>query len=106
MDEFEILDEDFEPVNIPATDDKPEILDLSDIIGESVKVEEEIPLDRLFSIDNEEVIDAYEEDLEKEKRRQKKIGRIQIGLIVFLVIIASLVYLFGYDFFEPFIKID
>ena len=107
MDDFDLLDEDGEPVNIPTEKKEPEIISLSDIMNESVKEDKVIPLDRLFPLDeDEEVIDVYEEQLEKEKIKQKKIGRIQIGLIVFLIVFASLVYLFGYDFFEPFIKID
>ena len=69
--------------------------------------DEVISLDRLFNNDdNEQVIDAYEEDKQIERLKQQKITRIQIGLIVFLVVFASLVYFFGYNFFEPYIKID
>lgn len=104
MEDIEVLDEDFTPLN-QTKENNIDIINLSDIIDNSVKEDKLIGLDRLFNED-EEVIDVYEENLEKERKRQKKIGRIQIGLIVFLVIFASLVYLFGYDFFEPFIKID
>ena len=65
-----------------------------------------ISIDRLFDNDEQEVVDAYEEDLLKEDEKQKRITKIQIGLIIFLVIFASLIYFFGYNFFEPFIKID
>ena len=64
-----------------------------------------ISLDRLFD-SQEEVVDAYEEDKKLEEIKQKKITKIQIGLIIFLVVFATLVYFFGYDFVEPFIKID
>ena len=64
-----------------------------------------ISLDRLFD-SQEEVVDAYEEDKKLEEIKQKKITKIQIGLIIFLVIFASLVYFFGYNIVEPFIKID
>ena len=48
-----------------------------------------------------------EEEIKKEaEKKDKKIFKIQIGLIVALVLIASLVYFFGYDLLEPFIKID
>lgn len=86
--EIEVLDE-FTPIKANSND--------SNVI---------IPLDRLFNDDNEEVIDAYEEDKQIERLKQQKITRIQIGLIVFLVVFASLVYFFGYDFLEPYIKID
>ena len=65
-----------------------------------------ISIDRLFDNDEQEVVDAYEEDLLKEDEKQKRITKIQIGLIIFLVIFASLIFFFGYNFFEPFIKID
>lgn len=68
--------------------------------------DEVISLDRLFNEDDEQVIDAYEEDQQLEKIRQQKITRIQLGLIIFLVVFASLVYFFGYNFLEPYIKID
>ncbi|MBQ9024025.1 MAG: hypothetical protein IJ105_02250 [Bacilli bacterium] len=86
--EIEVLDEDF--TKSESTNNSKEI----------------ISLDRLFDNSNEEVIDAYEEDKKLEEIRQQKITKIQIGLIVFLIIFASLVYFFGYNFLEPFIKID
>lgn len=108
MDDFVMIDvdDDFMPVDIPTEEPpKTEIVDLSSVIDNSIKEEKVIALDRLFNED-EEVIDVYEEELAKEKIKQKRIGRIQIGLIAFLIIAAGLIYLFGYDFFEPYIKID
>lgn len=84
--EIEVLDEDFEAIDNNN----------SDTI---------ISLDRLFD-SNEEVIDAYEEDKKLEDIKQKKITKIQISLIIFLVVFATIVYFFGYNFVEPFIKID
>ena len=86
---------------------KEDIINLSDIIDSSKTTNNDqvIGLDRLFE-DEEEVIDAYEEDQKKEEEKQKKITKIQIGLIVFLVIFSLLVYFFGYNIVEPFIKID
>ena len=69
------------------------------------KSDDIISLDRLFD-SQEEVVDAYEEDKKLEEIKQKKITKIQIGLIIFLVVFASLVYFFGYNIVEPFIKID
>lgn len=90
-------------------DDMIEVLD-EDIHSEEKDVKASndiITLDRLFdNSSNEQVIDVYEDELNKEEVRQKKISRIQIGLIIFLVISASLIYFFGYSLFEPFIKID
>ena len=109
MDDFIKIDDDFEPIN-PVVSKEPETIDLSNIIDDSMKENQTkenqtIGLDRLFD-EEEEVIDVYEENLAKEKRKQKRIGQIQIGLILFLIVIACLVYFFGYDFFEPYIKID
>lgn len=74
---------------------------------ETQKKEEVIGLDRLFEENTEEgVIDAYEDDLKKDEIKQKRITRIQIGLILFLIVFASIVYFFGYDVLSPYIKID
>ena len=84
-----------------------EIEVLDENITNNNSIDEVISLDRLFDNSNEEeIIDAYEDDLKKEEIKQKKITKIQIGLLIFLVISASLVYFFGYDVLEPFIKID
>ena len=91
MEEIEVLEDDFNDVDNVKSDTTTE----EHIIG----------LDSLFSQD-EQVVDAYEDDLNKERLRQKKITKIQIGLIIFLVISASLIYFFGYDLIEPFIKIE
>ena len=99
--------------NIEVLEDKNEnknIVSLNEVINNNdSKTEnqnnEVIGLDRLFDED-EEVIDAYEDDLIQEEKRQKKITKIQIGLMIFLLVFASLVYFFGYNIFEPFIKID
>lgn len=93
--EIEVLDEDFLPVNEPVQQPSP-MIEKTDLIT----------IDELFSAPNEEVIDVYEEKLKKEEKRQKKITKIQIGLIVFLIIFATVTYFFGYDIVEPFIKID
>ena len=85
MEEIEVLDEDF---------------------IEEKKEPDIIELDRLFSDEDEEVIDVYEENLKIEEARQRKITKIQIGLIIFLAVIASIVYFFGYDIVEPYIKIE
>ena len=97
MEEIEILDEDFLPLDEAAK--QPEVQQ------ESEEKHNLIELDRLFSLD-EDVIDVYEENLKKEEIRQKRITKIQIGLIVFLVVIATITYFFGYNIVEPFIKID
>lgn len=92
-----------EQVNNNVSNDK--IIPLNDILDNTNNKDNIISLDRLFEED-EEVIDVYEENQKLEEIRQKKITKIQIGLIIFLVFFASVVYIFGYNFFEPFIKID
>ena len=64
------------------------IVPLTEVINDSIKENQSssvIGLDRLFD-ENEEVIDAYEDDMIKEEQRQKKITKIQIGLLIFLAI--------------------
>mgnify|MGYP003289976086 FL=1 len=65
-----------------------------------------IDINRLFDVDEKEEKIAEEEIKKESEKKDKKIFKIQIGLIVALVLIASLVYFFGYNLFEPFIKID
>lgn len=88
--EIEVLDEDF---------------DESNVSNNKIQEEHVIGLDSLFSKD-EIVVDAYEEDLKKEKLKQKRITKIQIGLIIFLVVSATVIYFFGYNIVEPLIKIE
>ena len=98
MEEIEIIDEDFLPIEEESNQQELQ----------QQKANEKhdiIELDRLFSLD-EDVIDVYEENLKKEEIRQKRITKIQIGLIVFLVVFATITYFFGYNIVEPFIKID
>ena len=92
--EIEVLDEDF-------VEEKSEISEEHKANSSGNVIE----LDRLFN-DDEEIIDVYEEKKQKEEKNQKIITKVQIGLIIFLVIFASLFYFFGYDLVEPYIKID
>lgn len=93
---IEVLDE---------NEDEIEILDDFDSTIEKNKGEV-ISLDRLFDTKEDEiVVDAYEEDMKKDELRQQKITKIQIGLIIFLVVSATLFYFFGYNLVEPYINI-
>lgn len=65
-----------------------------------------IDINRLFDVDEKEEKIAEEEIKKETEKKDKKIFKIQIGLIIALVLIASIVYFFGYNLFEPFIKID
>lgn len=106
--EIEVLDEETTDSNIISIDQIINTTQKQEEIQaqpEEVKTNEVIGMDRLFE-DEEEVVDAYEEDQKKEEIKQNKITRIQIGLIIFLVVFASLIYFFGYNIVEPFIKID
>lgn len=65
-----------------------------------------IDVNRLFDVHEKEEQIAEEEIKKEETKKDNRILKIQVGLIVALVLIASLVYFFGYDLLEPFIKID
>ena len=65
-----------------------------------------IDVNRLFDVHEKEEQIAEEEIKKEENKKDNRILKIQVGLIVALVLIASLVYFFGYDLLEPFIKID
>ena len=61
----------------------------------------------IFEDDEFEELEKTEEEIKKEEtKKDNRILKIQVGLIVALVLVASLVYFFGYDLLEPFIKID
>lgn len=94
-------EDDFSPVN--------EIVKINPV--EENKMEEElnkpeekvIGIDRLFEVED----DKFDKEKKlKELKTDKLIERIQIGLILFLIVAGTLIYFFGYELFEPFIKID
>ena len=79
--------------------------------------EEDFSFEDSKTTETEEKIDIFassseepkvEDDIKKLKQieHDKKIERIQVYLILFLVVVGSLVYFFGYDFLKPFIKVD
>lgn len=65
-----------------------------------------IDVNRLFDVHEKEEQIAEEEIKKEENKKDNRILKIQVGLIVALILIAFLVYFFGYDLLEPFIKID
>lgn len=82
--------------------------DIDDNDFEMIEIEDEPPKDKsevinLYDVLNQELL--TEEPLKK-KDYDKIIEKVQIGLIVFLIVAGTLIYFFGYDFFEPYIKID
>lgn len=95
-DDFE---QDFEMIDI---DDEPPKEEKITEIKEDV-----IKLDDFFEDTKNETEKVEEITVKKEKKNYDKlIERIQLGLIIFLVVAGSLTYFFGYELFEPFIKID
>ncbi len=96
----EVLDEDFMPVDSSTNTNN------SNTITQPINNGDVINLDRLFSDEEEDVVDAYEYDKKLEEIKQKKITRIQVILILVLLVLATITYFFGYDLFEPYIKID
>lgn len=96
---------DFEPINeVLENDEEIETLDIDE--NPSNTEEDMIKIDRLFNVTEDE--DRREEQLntEKELKKEKNIEKIQLGLIIFLVVSATLVYFFGYNLVEPFIKLE
>ena len=110
MNEEKKINDDFEMIDFEeATDDNIETLDETSNNSEEIK-------GTIFDnnstqnqdtegtvIDVNRLFDVHEKE---ETKKDNRILKIQIGLIVALVLIASLVYFFGYDLLEPFIKID
>ena len=113
-DDFEMLD--FEE----ATDENIETLDENDNKNINVqgtifdndsarndnKLQNQNTEGTVFDVHEKEEQIAEEEIKKEETKKDNRILKIQVGLIVALVLIASLVYFFGYDLLEPFIKID
>ena len=96
---------DFEPIDeVLENNEKIETLDIDE--NPSNIEENMINIDRLFNVNDEE--DKKEEQLNKEKetKKDRKIEKIQLSLIIFLVVSATLIYFFGYNLVEPFIKLE
>ena len=96
---------DFEPINeVLENDEEIETLDIDE--NPSNTEEDMIKIDRLFNVTEDE--DRREEQLntEKELKKDKKIEKIQLGLILFLIVGATIVYFFWYSLVEPFIKLE
>lgn len=96
---------DFEPIDeVLENNEKIETLDIDE--NPSNTEEDMIKIDRLFNVTEDE--DRREEQLntEKETKKDKKIEKIQLGLIIFLVVSATLIYFFGYNLIEPLIKLE
>ena len=104
------MNEDIEVLDFEeAKDEEIETLDENDNKAENKSTKQEgtvIDINRLFDVDEKEEKIAEEEIKKESEKKDKKIFKIQIGLIIGLIVIASLVYFFGYNLFEPFIKID
>lgn len=75
---------------------------------EMIEIEDDPPKDNNELINLDDIInqDLLLDDNVKKRDYDKIIERIQIGLIIFLFVSAILIYFFGYNFFEPYIKID
>ncbi len=102
---IEVLDEDLEMIEVDDTQNEESSDDFTQADENSVNNENNfISIDTLF--ETESIKNNEKEEKEKNIKKQNKITKIQIGLIIFLIVSASLIYFFGYDIFEPFIKID
>lgn len=98
------MDEKIESLDFEEVKEEIEVLDETEKKEE--KVGEVIDINRLFDLNEKEEKIAEEQIKNEEKKKDNKIFKIQIGLIIALVVVASLVYFFGYDLLEPYIKID
>ena len=58
-------------------------------------------MDDIFAIQNQN----NNVEINRTKKKMDKILLIQIVLLIAWVILTTIVYFFGYDFFEPFIKV-
>lgn len=89
--------------SIMNQDEDIEVLDETDFtpITENEIKEEEVEgfIKPLATAIGEKIVD-------RPKMSENLVEKIQIGLIIFLIVSATLVYFFGYDLLEPFIKID
>ena len=122
MNEEKKINDDFEMIDFEeASDENIETLDETDNNSEEIKgtifdnnstqndnkLQNQntegtvIDVNRLFDVHEKE-----EQIAEEENKKDNRILKIQVGLIVALILIASLVYFFGYDLLEPFIKVD
>ena len=68
-----------------------------------------ISIDEIFknnSVNEEKVAPAVEEPKQIITKKRDKVLLIQIGLLIAWIIITVLIYFYGYDLFEPFIKVS
>ena len=96
---------DFEPID-EVLENNEEIETLNIDENPSNTEENMIKIDRLFNVNDEEEKKEEQLNKEKETKKDRKIEKIQLGLIIFLVVSATLVYFFGYNLVEPFIKLE
>ena len=119
MNEEKKMNDDFEMLDFEKADENIETLDETnnDVIetifdNDSTQSNNQnnegtvIDVNRLFDVNEKEEQIAEEEIKKEENKKDNRILKIQVGLVIALVLIASLVYFFGYDLLEPFIKID
>lgn len=86
-----------------------QIIDINNILSNKQDDEIEVlTINEEITNNQNEIENNNEEEIKKmnEIIKDKKIEKIQIGLILFLIFFASLIYFFGYDFLKPFIRID
>lgn len=96
---------DFEPID-EVLENNEEIETLNIDENPSNTEENMIKIDRLFNVNDEEEKKEEQLNKEKETKKDRKIEKIQLGLIIFLVVSATLIYFFGYNLVEPFIKLE
>lgn len=71
-----------------------------------IDIEDEPPIETEEIIDLDSILSELPKEKVKKLDSDKLIEKIQIGLIIFLVVAGTIIYFFGYEFFEPYIKID
>ena len=77
-------------------------------VNNNTQVDSFVSIDEIMNTNNIASIPQTETPIvqnTKSKQKMDKILLIQIMLLIAWAILTALVYFFGYDFFEPFIKV-
>lgn len=82
-----------------------DIISIDQLVAESNTPVEPVTNQTVSVVDTQPVVTPAPVTSEAVPKKKDKILTIQITLIIVWAILTALVYFFGYDLFEPFIKV-
>ena len=101
------MDQALNNMQVQSSNDKVEVITDEEVNNSQNNF---VPIEQMLNVEqnNNVVTQSNEQTLEnnvvKEKKKDKVL-RIQIFLIILWAVLTAVIYFFGYDLFEPFIKV-